>query len=46
MGKEVLTLGNIEIEKQKIYLHKSPILLKTLEIEKMLVSNKVQKNFW
>ena len=25
MGKEILTLDNIEIEKDKLYLHKTPI---------------------
>ena len=25
MGKEILTFGNIEIEKNKIYHHKTPI---------------------
>ena len=25
MGKEILTLGNIEIEKNKFYYHKTPI---------------------
>ena len=27
MGKEILTFGNIEIEKNKFYLHKPPIFL-------------------
>ena len=25
MGKEILMLGNIQIEKNKFYLHKSPV---------------------
>ena len=28
MGKEMLTFGNIEIEKNKFYRHKSPIFYK------------------
>ena len=48
MGKEVLRFGNIEIEKCKFYPHKSPILLGDVDIEKVLVSNKIsfsEKNF-
>ena len=26
MGKEILTVGNIKIEKNKFYYHKTPIL--------------------
>ena len=33
MGKEILTFGNIEIEKSKFYRHKAPIFLKHLNIE-------------
>ena len=40
MGKEILTFGNIEIEKNKFYRHESSILLKDVDIEKVLVSNK------
>ena len=42
MGKEVLTFGEIEIEK------KTPILLGDVEIKKVLVSNKIsfgEKNY-
>ena len=28
MGKEILTFGDIEIQKNKFYRHKSPILFK------------------
>ena len=48
MGKEILTFGNIEIEKQSFYRHKSPIFLKHVDIEKVLVSNKFsfgEKNY-
>ena len=32
---------NIEIEKNKFYCNKSPVLLKGVDIEKVLVSNKI-----
>ena len=41
MGKETLTFGNIEIEKNKFYCHKNPNFLKDIDIEKVLVSNKI-----
>ena len=41
MGKDILTFDNIEIEKNKFYLHNTPILLGDEDIEKVLVSNKV-----
>ena len=39
MGKEILTFGDIETEKNKFYRNKSPVLLR--DIEKKLVSNKI-----
>ena len=48
MGKEILTFGDIEIEKDEFYRHKTPILLKDVDIEKVLVSNKIyfgEKNY-
>ena len=33
MGKEILTFGDIEIEKKKIYHHESPIFLKDVDVE-------------
>ena len=48
MGKDFLTFDNIEIEKNKFYLHNTPILLGDEDIEKVLVSNKVsfgEKNY-
>ena len=48
MGKDILTFDNIEIEKNKFYLHNTPILLGDEDIEKVLVSNKVsfgEKNY-
>ena len=41
MGKEILTFGDTEIEKNKFYRYKSPIFLKDVNIEKLLVSNKI-----
>ena len=40
MGKEVLTFGDIEIEKNKFYPPKTFIFLKDVDVEKVLVSNK------
>ena len=37
MGKEILTLGDIEIKKNKLYHHKSPIFLKDVDIGNLLV---------
>ena len=48
MGKEILTFGNIEIEKNKFHRCKTPIFLKDADIEKVLVSNKIsfgEKNY-
>ena len=33
MGKEVLTFGDIEIEKNKFYHHNCPIFLKDVDIQ-------------
>ena len=41
MGKEILTFGGIEIEKNKFYCNKTPIFLKDEDMEKVLVSNKI-----
>ena len=46
MGKEILTFGNIDIEK-KNYHHKTPIFGENVYIEKVLVSNKIlEKCVW
>ena len=48
MGKEILTFGNIEIEENTFYCRKTPIFLKDVDIEKVLVSNKIsfdEKNY-
>ena len=41
MGKEVLTFGDIEIEKNKFYHHQTPTFFGDVDIEKELVSNKI-----
>ena len=46
MGKEILTFGDIEIEKNKFYYHKTPILLRDLGTEEALISNMIgEKNY-
>ena len=49
MGKEILTFGNMEMEKNIFFYHnKTPILLKDVDIEKVLVSKKIyfdEKNY-
>ena len=48
MGKEILTCGDTKIEKNKFYSNKTPIFLKDVDIEKVLVSNKIsfsEKNY-
>ena len=37
MGKETLTFGNIEIEKNNFYHHKTPIFWGDVDTEKVLV---------
>ena len=41
MGKEILTFSNIEIQKNNFYRHISSIFLGDVDIEKILVSNKI-----
>ena len=41
MGEEILTFGNIEIEKKIFYPYESPELLRDVDIEKVLVPNKI-----
>ena len=41
MGKEILTFGDIEIDKNKFYCNKTSIVLKDVDFEKVLVSNKI-----
>ena len=41
MGKEITEFGDTEIEKYKFYQHKSPILISKIDINKIVVYNKV-----
>ena len=41
MKKKIIKFGDIELEKQKFYQHKRPILIKNININKIVVSNKV-----
>ena len=41
MDKEILTFGDIEVEKNNFYHDKSSIFLKDVDIEKVLVSSKI-----
>ena len=48
MGKETLTFGNIEIEKNNFYHHKTPIFWGDVDTEKVLVPKKIsfgEKNY-
>ena len=38
MGKEILTFGDIEIDKNKIYGNKSPNFLKDVAIRKFIIN--------
>ena len=40
-GKDVLTFGDIEIEKHKFYQYDSPIFLKDRDIDNVLVPNNI-----
>ena len=50
MSKDILTFGDTEIETNKFYRHKTPIFSKDVDIEKLLVSNKIfylmKKIYW
>ena len=41
MSKEILTFDDIKIEKNKFHHHKSRVPLRDVDIEKVLVSNKI-----
>ena len=41
MGKEILAFDVMEIEENKFYHHKSHIFIKDVDIEKILVCNKI-----
>ena len=44
MGKKIWTFGDIEIEKNKFYRHKSSVFLKDVDFDKLLVSNKISSS--
>ena len=41
INKEIITFGDIEIEKRKLHYHKNPILIDYLDIDKILIPSKV-----
>ena len=41
MEKAIIKFEDIEIEKQKFHQHKRPISIKNIDINKIVVSNKV-----
>ena len=41
MGKEIITFGDVEVENQKLYQHKSPISIYDLNVDRIVVSSKV-----
>ena len=41
MEKTIMKFGDIEIKKQKFHQHKRPIPIKNIDINKIVVSNKV-----
>ena len=44
MGKKITKFGDIEIKKQKFQQNKRPVSMKNIDINKMVVSNKVSFN--
>ena len=41
MGKEIVTFGDIEVEKHKFHQHKKSVLIEDVNINKIIVPNKV-----
>ena len=41
MDKEILTFGDIQVEKHKFHQYKSPISINGVDISKIIVSNRV-----
>ena len=41
MGKEIIAFGNIEVEKQKCHQHENPRSIYDVNINRIIVSNKV-----
>ena len=44
MGKKIIAFCDNKIEKQKFYRYKNPIFLKDVQIDNLLISNKISKN--
>ena len=40
-GKKIIKFGDIEIEKKKFHQYKSPLSINNIDINKIVVSNKV-----
>ena len=45
MDKKAIKFGDTEIEKHELHQHKSPILINNIDINKIVVSNKVSLGF-
>ena len=48
MGKEILTFEDIEFEKNRFYCNQTPVLLRDIDTEEVLVSTKIsvgEKNY-
>ena len=41
MGKKIIKFGDNQIKKHKVHQHKSPISIDSIEINKIVISNKV-----
>ena len=39
IGREIITFGEIKVEKQNLYSHKNPNLIYVVDINKIVVSN-------
>ena len=44
MGKRIITFGKIEIEKHKFYHYKNSTFLKDVDIDNLLISNKISSS--
>ena len=46
MAKEILTFDDIEIEKNRFHRHKTPIVLRDVDTEKVFVSKKISFGYY
>ena len=46
MGKEIITFGDIKVEKQKFHGHQNQISIYAVNIDRIVVSNKVPFPFF